>query len=234
MRDGGDNPFERDLGPTRANYVPLTPMSFLERAAAVYPDKVAVIHGEARYTYRDFHRRCHQLARALSARGIGRGDTVSVMAPNVPAMLEAHYGVPLCGAVLNALNYRLDADTIAFIMEHAGTRVLITDREFSDTIGKALARTKASPLVIDVDDALGEGGSALGEKDYEAFLAEGGQGDDSGAALPELADEWQAISLNYTSGTTGNPKGVVYHHRGAYLNAVGQILAFGLDARSIY
>jgi fatty-acyl-CoA synthase len=161
---------------------------------------------------------------------VGPGDTVSVMAPNVPAMLEAHYGVPMVGAVLNALNYRLDAATIAFILEHAGTRVLITDTEFSPVVGDALARLERPPLVIDIDDPLGEPGERLGEIDYESFLARA----DPCFSPPPLDDEWRALSLNYTSGTTGNPKGVVYHHRGAYLNAIGQILAFGLGARSVY
>ena len=222
--------FERDLDRGPANYVPLTPLWFLARSAAVYPRKPAVIHGDRTRTYAEFYARCRRLASALVRRGIGRGDTVAVMAPNVPAMLEAHYGVPMAGAVLNALNYRLDARSIAFILEHGEARLLITDREFSETIAAALALLGRKIPVIDIDDPLYEGGALLGEKDYEALLAEGD---------PEFdwrgpADEWQAICLLYTSGTTGNPKGVVYHHRGAYLNALGNALAFGLSPRSVY
>ena len=222
--------FERDLDRGPANYVPLTPLWFLARSAAVYPRKPAVVHGDRTYSYAEFYARCRRLASALVRRGIGRGDTVAVMAPNVPAMLEAHYGVPMAGAVLNALNYRLDARSIAFILEHGEARLLITDREFSETIAGALALLGRKIPVIDIDDPLQEGGALLGEKDYEAFLGEGD---------PEFdwrgpADEWQAICLLYTSGTTGNPKGVVYHHRGAYLNALGNALAFGLSPRSVY
>jgi fatty-acyl-CoA synthase len=222
--------YDTNLDQVGANYVPLTPLSFLQRSSTVYPDKTAVIHGDHHYSYREFADRCRRLAGALTAHGIGRGDTVSVMAPNVPAMLEAHYGVPMTGAVLNALNYRLDAATISFILDHAQTKVLITDREFSETIAEALKNVKRPLLVIDIDDPLYEGGALLGECDYESFLMRG-KPDFVG---PPLEDEWQAISLNYTSGTTGNPKGVVYHHRGAYLNALGQILAFNLSESSIY
>ena len=222
--------YDRHLDKVAANYHVLTPLSFLERSAAVYPHKTAVIHGEQRRTYAEMLSRCRSLAGALAARGIGVGDTVSIMAPNVPAMLEAHYAVPMTGAVLNALNYRLDAGTVRFILGHAETRVLITDREFSDTVGAALDAMDDPPLVVDIDDPLGEGGDLLGEKDYEAFLEEG-----RGAyTCTQPTDEWQAISLCYTSGTTGDPKGVVTHHRGAYLNALGQILAFGMDARTTY
>ncbi|TFH46954.1 MAG: acyl-CoA synthetase, partial [Lysobacterales bacterium] len=222
--------YDGGLDRAEANYQPLTPISYLERSASIYPDKTAVIHANTRFSYAEFYARCRMLASALSRRGIGRGDTVSVMASNVPALLETHYGVPMAGAVLNALNYRLDADNIAFILEHAQTRLLITDREFSDTIAAALAKMDQPPMVIDIDDAAFTGGKLLGEKDYEALLREGSV--DDPYQCP--ADEWQAISLCYTSGTTGNPKGVVYHHRGAYLNALGQILAFGLSEHSIY
>ncbi len=222
--------YDRDLPRRPANYTPLTPVDFLARSASVYPDKVAVIHGDWRITYRELAERSRRLAAALAARGVGRGDTVSIMAPNVPAMLEAHYGVPLCGAVLNAINYRLDARTIAFILEHAESKVLLTDREFSPTIAGALERTSASPLVIDIDDPLCESGERVGEQDYESFIAAA----DPTHELPALADEWDAISLCYTSGTTGNPKGVVTHHRGAWLNAIGQVMAFGLTERSRY
>ncbi|HSS66314.1 MAG TPA: AMP-binding protein, partial [Gammaproteobacteria bacterium] len=222
--------YDQHLDKVEANYFPLTPISFIKRSASVFPDKTAVIHGERKYSYAEFYQRCRRLASALTQRGIGRGDTVSVMAPNVPAMLEAHYGVPMCGAVLNALNYRLDAATIRFILDHARSRVLITDREFSATIEEALDGVDERPLVIDIDDPLFDGGNPLGEMDYESFLEEG----DPDFAVAPPPDEWRSLSLNYTSGTTGNPKGVVYHHRGAYLNAIGQILAFGLGPDSVY
>jgi 3-(methylthio)propionyl---CoA ligase len=222
--------YEKDLVRVGANYVPLTPLSFLARAAAVYPDKPAVIHGEHTFSYSQLYARCRRLASALRRRGIGLGDTVAIMAPNVPAMLEAHYGVPMAGAVLNALNYRLDARTIAFILEHGGARLLITDREFAETIERALGLIERPIPVIDIDDPLHEGGTLLGEKDYEALLEEG----DPAFDWRGPADEWQAICLLYTSGTTGDPKGVVYHHRGAYLNALGNALAFGLGPRSVY
>ena len=225
------SPYATGLDPRQANYVPLTPLSFLARSAAVYPDKPAVIHGDRTFTYAEFAARCRRLASALTRRGVGPGDTVAVMAPNVPAMLEAHFGVPMAGAVLNALNYRLDARTIAFLLEHSEAKVLITDREFAETIEAALGQSRRRPLVIDIDDPLYEGdGRRLGETDYEALLVEGDP--EFEPILP--ADEWQAICLLYTSGTTGNPKGVVYHHRGAYLNALGNALAFGLTPRTVY
>ncbi len=222
--------YDQGLEQNAANTAPLTPISFLRRAAAVYPDKVAVVHGELRYSYRTFHERACRLASALRKRGIGTGDTVAVMAPNVPALLEAHYGVPMAGAVLNALNVRLDAKTIAFILEHGEAKVLITDKEFSPVIGPALAALDNPPLVIDIDDPLAESGELLGAADYEAFLAEGEPVFDE----VQPAEEWQSICLLYTSGTTGNPKGVVYHHRGAYLNALGNLITMGLGRDSVY
>ena len=225
-----DNPYERGLDKQPANFVPLSPIGFLERSAMVYPDKTAIVHGPRRTTYAELYARCRRLAGALAGRGIGVGDTVSLMAPNIPEMLEAHFGVPMTGAVLNALNYRLDAATIRFILGHAETRVLITDREFSPVVAQALDGMDCPPVVIDIDDPMCESGERLGEKDYEAFIGEGSPGFEY--RLPD--DEWQAISLGYTSGTTGNPKGVVCHHRGAYLNAIGQMLAFGIGARSRY
>ncbi len=222
--------FDRDLERSPANHAPLTPLSFLRRAAAVYPDKTAVIHGERRLSYREFQERVTRLAAALAGRGIGPGDCVALMAPNVPAMLEAHYAVPMLGAVLNALNFRLDAATIGFILEHGEAKVLITDTEFAPTIEPALGQMENPPLVVDIDDPLGEGGKRLGELDYEALLAEG----DPAFETAQPADEWQSICLLYTSGTTGNPKGVVYHHRGAFLNAVGDVITFGLTDRSVY
>jgi fatty-acyl-CoA synthase len=224
------NPYGAGLDRGPANYAPLTPLTFLPRAAAIFPGKTAVIHGDQRFTYAEFYARCRRLAAALQRRGIGRGDTVAVMAPNVPALLEAHYGVPMAGAVLNALNYRLDARSIAFILEHGEAKLLITDREFSPTIEDALGRLRSKIAVVDVDDPTFVGGARLGATDYEALLAEG----DPEFAWPWPSDEWQPISLLYTSGTTGNPKGVVYGHRGAYLNTLGNALTFGLSSRSVY
>jgi len=228
-RDHYDAPH---LARNSANCAALTPLSFLSRAAAVYPDKIAVIHGSERRTYREFYARCRRFADALRRRGIGAGDTVAVLAPNVPALLEAHYGVPMAGAVLNALNYRLDAASIAFILDHGGARLLIADREFAPLAAAALQQLGRPLPLIEIADAGGQlvGGTSLDASEYEAFLAEG---DPEGPWSPP-ADEWAPIALNYTSGTTGNPKGVVYHHRGAYLNALGNAITFGLDRDSVY
>ena len=222
--------FEQGLDANPANFQPQTPLIFLDWAASVYSDKVAVIHGDARYTYRQFGERCRRLASALQKRGVGPGDTVAVMAPNSPPMLEAHFGIPMTGAVLNALNCRLDATGIAFILSHGEAKVLITDREFSPVISEALKQLGRPITIIDIDDPLADGGGLLGEIEYEAFLAEG----DADFRFQPPEDEWQAITLNYTSGTTGNPKGVVYHHRGAFLNAMGNAMVFGLNSRSVY
>ena len=222
--------FEQNLDRNAANSAPLTPLDFLRRAAAVYPDKIAVIHGPHRATYRELYARSCRLASALARRGLRRGDTVAIMAPNTPAMLEAHYGVPMAGAVLNPLNIRLDAATIAFTLEHGGAKVLLTDLEFSDVMRDALRRVETPPLVIDIDDLLAESGEPIGALDYEALLEEGDPTADAGEPL----DEWQSISLLYTSGTTGNPKGVVYHHRGAQLNTFGNMITVGLVRDSVY
>ncbi len=222
--------YEQHLDKNPANYHPLTPISFLERAARVFPNKVAVVHGDLSFTYGELYSRCRRLASALAGRGIGIGDTVAIMSPNAPAMLEAHYGIPMCGGVLNALNYRLDAATIAFTLQHGEAKILLTDREFSPVVSEALEAYGSSITVIDIDDPYAEGGSLLGETDYESLLQEGNL--DYQWLVPE--DEWQAICLNYTSGTTGNPKGVVFHHRGAYLNALGNALVFQIDSRSVY
>jgi fatty-acyl-CoA synthase len=225
------NPYETGLDRQPANYLPLSPLAFLARAGEVYAGKTAVVQGDVRFTYGEFLARCRRLASALRRRGIGRGDTVAIMAPNVPALLEAHYGVPMVGAVLNPLNYRLDARTVAFILEHGRAKLLITDREFSEVVEEALRMLPHPISVVDIDDPLYQGaGGRLGETDYEGLLAEG----EPEADFSEPADEWQAICLLYTSGTTGNPKGVIYHHRGAYLNALGNALAFGLSPRSVY
>jgi fatty-acyl-CoA synthase len=224
------NPYDTDLARGPANHVPLTPLTQLERVAATWPDKIAVIHGEKRTTYREFYARCRRLASALAQRGIGPGDTVSVMAPNSPPMLEAHFGVPMTGAVLNALNTRLDARTIAFTLGHAQTKILITDRALSGIVKPALADASVKPHILDIDDPLDPSGELLGSTDYESFLRGGDP--DFAWRMPE--DEWDAIALNYTSGTTGNPKGVVFHHRGAALNAIGQVLAFQLELGTVY
>jgi fatty-acyl-CoA synthase len=195
--------YDVDLDRNPANYQPLTPIGFLERAAAVYPDRIAIVHGPLRRSYRDFHARARKLASALERRGIGRGDTVAVLLANTPAMLECHYGVPMTGAVLNTLNTRLDPPILAFSLDHGEAKVVIVDREFSQVMKTALAAAKAKPLVIDYDDPEFVGpGELIGALDYEAFLAEG----DEGYERRYPTDEWDAISLNYTSGTTGNPK----------------------------
>ncbi len=228
---GKPNPFETGLDKNPANHAPLTPLGFIERAAAVYPRRISVIHGARRYTWQETYARCRRLASALAKRGIGVGDAVAVMLANTPEMVECHFGVPMTGGVLNTLNTRLDADAIAFMLEHGGARVLITDREFSPTVEGALAKLKHKPEVIDVDDAEYAGaGKRLGKKTYEELLAEG----DPAFAWKWPADEWNSISLSYTSGTTGDPKGVVYHHRGAYLNAVCNIVTWGMPHHAVY
>jgi fatty-acyl-CoA synthase len=225
------SPFETDLDRNLANHAPLTPLGFIERAASVYPERTAVVHGARRHTWSQTYARCRRLASALAQRGIGTGDTVAVMASNTPEMYECHFGVPMLGAVLNTLNTRLDAEAIGFMLNHGGAKVLIADREFSTTVAQALAQTERRPLVIDIDDPEYAGpGERLGEMDYEALLA----GGDPEYAWRPPADEWNAISLNYTSGTTGNPKGVVYHHRGAYLNGVCNIVTWGMPQHSVY
>lgn len=225
-----NNKYEQGLGKNAANFTSLTPLSFIERTARVFPDRTAVVHGETQRSWTETYQRCIKLASALNRRGINKGDTVAMMLPNVPASLEAHFGVPMCGAVLNALNIRLDAKTIAFILDHGEAEVLLTDKEFAPVINEALSLCEAKPLVIDVDDALAPEGELLGEIEYEAFLAEGNASYDW--QYPE--NEWDAISLNYTSGTTGNPKGVVYHHRGAALNSLGNITAWAMPQRPKY
>ena len=225
-----DSRYESGLSKTKANYTALTPLTFLERAAHVYPNRTAWIHENRSATYTEFYERCRKLASALHKRGIGPDDTVAIMSPNTPAMLESHYGIPMVGAVINALNYRLDAETIAFTLDHGEASVLLTDRSFSPTIKKALKLCSVEPLVIDINDTPSEGGELIGSIEYEDFLAEGDK--DFSWRWPE--DEWDAIALNYTSGTTGNPKGVVYHHRGAYLNSIGNSMAWQMTDNPCY
>jgi fatty-acyl-CoA synthase len=223
--------YDRDLDRNPANFQPLTPLSFLERAAAVFPQRTAIIHGARSWTYGEFHARARRLASALARQDVSRGDTVSVMLPNTPAMLDAHYGVAMTGAVLNSLNTRLDAAILAFTLDHAETKVLIADREFSKVIKEALGLARVKPRVIDYDDPEYAGpGERLGDVEYEEFLQQGDP--DFAWAMP--GDEWDAIALNYTSGTTGDPKGVVYHHRGAYLLAMGNVITCAAGKHPVY
>ena len=223
--------YNQSLPRNSANHTALSPLSFLARSAQVYPERLSVVHGATRYTWAQTYQRCRQLASALARRGVGAGDTVAAMLPNTPPMFEAHFGVPMLGAVLNTLNTRLDPAAIAFMLDHGEARVLITDREFSATIRAALALMPGPwPMVVDVDDPLAEGGELIGELDYEAFLAQG----DPNFEWTLPSDEWDAIALNYTSGTTGNPKGVVTHHRGAYLNAVSNVVTWSMPQHPVY
>jgi len=222
--------FETDLDKNSANYVPLSPLTFIRRSATVYPDHPAVIHGDIRYSWSQSYERCLRLASALQKRGIGKGDTVSFIAPNIPSLFEAHFGVPMIGAVLHAINIRLDAENIAFMLNHAESKIIFTDGEFAAVIKEALPLVDHPITVIDLDDPLYPEGELIGEKNYESFLDEGDA--DFEWSLPE--DEWEAITLSYTSGTTGDPKGVVYHHRGAYLNAVSNVVSWEMPKHARY
>jgi fatty-acyl-CoA synthase len=224
-------PYDTDLDRNPANFQPLTPLTLLERAASVFPDQTAIVHGPLRRSYAEFYVRARKLASALSRRGIKRGDTVSVVLANTPAMLEAHYGVPMAGAVLNTINTRLDAATIAFQFDHGEAKLVIADREFSKVVKEALALAKVKPLVVDYDDPEYAGaGERLGAIEYEDFIKDG----EADFAWTMPGDEWDAIALNYTSGTTGDPKGVVYHHRGAYLLAIGNVLTGSMPKHCVY
>lgn len=225
--------FDQDLPRNEANFTPLSPLSFLERTAQVYPERLAVVHGELRRSWAEVYARCRQLASALQQAGVGRGDTVAVMLPNTPPMVEAHFGIPMAGAVLNALNTRLDAETLAFMLDHGEAKVVIVDPEFAGVMQKALALRRATTplLVVDVEDAVYSGPVLrIGSRSYDDFVASG----DAGFAWQLPVDEWDAISLNYTSGTTGNPKGVVYHHRGAATNAISNILEWDMPKHAVY
>ena len=225
-----NNIYNQGLDKVVANSQPLTPINFLNRTADVYPEKIAIIHGKQRITYDEYRKNVRRLASGLIKHGVKPGQTVSIMAANIPAFLDAHYGVPLTGAVLNAINIRLDAENIAFIMDHGECDVLLTDTAFSGVIKQALALSKRKPLVIDIDDIEGPGGECIGTMEYQELLAQG----DENFVGSLVADEWQALALNYTSGTTGNPKGVVYSHRGAYLNAIGHNFIWPTDSNTVY
>src|SRR5215210_9147127 len=225
------NQYSIGLDKTPANYVPLTPLSFLARSAAVYPDHISTVYEGRSFTWAETYARCRRFASWLAGRGIGHGDTVAAMLPNIPAMNEVHFAVPMAGAVLNALNIRLDAASIAFQLDHGGAKIVLVDPEFAGVISEALTLMKGpKPFIVDVDDAAFAGGKRIGEIEYEDALSQG----DPGFAARQPQDEWDAIALSYTSGTTGNPKGVVTHHRGAYLNAVGNILVWGMPHHATY
>ncbi|MDT2021675.1 acyl-CoA synthetase [Methylocella sp. CPCC 101449] len=224
------NAYSKGLDRNPANYVPLSPLSFLERAALVHPHLPSVVHETRAFTWVETYARCRRLASALAQRGLGIGDTVAAMLPNIPAMYEAHFGVPMIGAVLNTLNTRLDPEAIAFMLDHGEAKAVLVDPELAPVMEQALALCKVKPFVIDVADPAFSGGKTIGEMDYEDFIATGDP--NFRWHLPD--DEWNALALNYTSGTTGNPKGVVYHHRGAYLNAVSNVLAWDLGSHPVY
>lgn len=232
MTEGKQSPYDIGLGKNPANYVALTPLTFIERSAYIYPDRVAVVHGSRRYTWLESYTRSRRLASALKQLGVGKNDTVAVILNNTPEMFECHFGVPACGAVVNTINTRLDAEALAFILNHGEAKVLITDREYSRVVGKAIQlAARPDMIVIDVDDPEYTGpGERVGTLEYEAFIA----GGNPEFVFEQPGDEWDAIALNYTSGTTGNPKGVVYHHRGAYLNAMSNIVSWGMPPHSVY
>ncbi|MDO9216090.1 MAG: AMP-binding protein, partial [Lacisediminimonas sp.] len=225
------NQYDIGLDKNAANYAPLSPIGFMERAASVYPNRLAIVHGDLRVTWKQAYARARRLASALTRSGVGQGDTVAVMLPNTPPMVDVHFGVPMTGAVLNALNTRLDAESIAFNLDHGQAKLVIVDREFSGVMRAALAKVNREIIVIDADDALYEGpGERIGTIEYEDYIASGSPD----FAWSPPSDEWNAIGLNYTSGTTGNPKGVVVHHRGAYLNAVANVVSWSMPLHPVY
>ena len=224
------NPYEINLDQTPANHVPLTPLTWIERAAAIYPETEAVVHGTRKYTWSETFTRCKKLCSALTKKGIRKGDAVAVLATNIPAFYECLFGVPAAGAIINPINIRLDSDAIAFIIDHGEAKILITDTEFSSVVRDALEKCSSNPLVIDISDEESPSDDRLGEIEYEEFIEAGDA--DSPWTLPD--DEWQAMALCYTSGTTGNPKGVVYHHRGAYLNAIGCAMSWNMSHHPVY
>lgn len=230
MSSTSNSPYALGLDQNNANFAALSPLSFIARTAAVYPNKAAVVHNDLRRSWAETYQRCCQLASALQQAGVEKGDTVSVIAPNLPEVFEAHFGVPMAGAVLNAVNIRLDAEAISFILQHAESKVVIVDREFAEVTKRALNMVPNKPLVIDIDDPTFQGGELIGSQSYEQFIA----GGDANFIWQLPDDEWDAITLNYTSGTTGNPKGVVYHHRGAYLNAMSNIVSWDMGRHPVY
>lgn len=224
------SPFETNLDQCAANYTALSPISYLERSAFVYPNKIATVNGDVRRTWKETLDRCRQLASALTKVGVKKGEAVSIIASNLPEHFEAHFGVPMTGAILNSINTRLDASAVAFILQHAEAKVFLVDKEFGELATAALGMLDEKPLVIGIDDASYDDGVMIGEMDYEAFIATG----DAQFTGEPVTDEWNAITLNYTSGTTGDPKGVVYHHRGAYLNAASNALSWSMEMHPVY
>ena len=222
--------YDKNLDRVDANTQALSPVNFLPHTAAIYPDNIAIIHGLEKTSYRQLLQRCKRLASAFEKRGIAQGSTVSIVAPNIPAHLEAHFAVPMTGAVLNSINVRLDANTIAYIFDHGESDIVLVDGQFADVVKQAVALSKAKPTIVDIDDVLGPQNVHVGELCYEDLILEG---DENFSPAP-IADEWQSLALNYTSGTTGKPKGVVYHHRGAYLNAIGNSFAWGMTPKPVY